>query len=318
MSDLFSLSIEPELARKRDEILAAQKHLLIDQCDVSQSRRSFAEFTELLYAQAPELDIAVKESAFGPVGRRTRGRLYEPKVVKSVIAFIHGGGWVTGSIATHDHICRWLAVTTQSLVVSLEYSLAPEHVFPTAITETTFFLKDLLSAQDRLNVPLFVCGDSAGANIATMAILALSVDECALIAGFISIYGAYAPLMDLPSHAQFGDGRFGLSRERMLWFWSTYIPEGLSEGPSAFPPLHADLTLFPSTLCIAAECDVLFDDSLAFDRHLRSTNVDSTLSIWRGLHHGAMHFVGIVSSVTTAAHSIITFISQRRTQTSPC
>ena len=140
----------------------------------------------------------------------------------------------------------------------------------------------------------------------------LSKDERRRIAGFVSIYGAYAPEMNLSSHRLYGDGRFGLSEPQMRWFWNLYAPQLSPEVRARkLSPLSADLTDFPPTLCIGAECDLLLDDTLAFYGELTKAGVDVSLSLWPSLPHGCMHFVGAVGSVTEAAGSMVQFVNAR-------
>jgi DNA-binding FadR family transcriptional regulator len=152
-----------------------------------------------------------------------------------------------------------------------------------------------------------------------MSILRLERSTKQKIAGFASIYGAYAPEMNLSSHRLYGDGRYGLSESQMRWFWNLYAPHLAVSDRDKLTPIAADLADFPPTLCIGAECDLLLDDTLAFYSRLAGSSVDVTLSLWPNLPHGCLHFVGIVDSVTQAAGSIIHFIEtrSRSTQTTP-
>jgi DNA-binding FadR family transcriptional regulator len=119
--------------------------------------------------------------------------------------------------------------------------------------------------------------------------------------------------MNLSSHRLYGDGRFGLSEAQMRWFWNLYAPQLPPEHRARhLSPLTADLSDFPPTLCIGAECDVLLDDTLAFYGELAKASVDVSLSLWASLPHGCMHFVGVVDSVTEAADSIVQFIERHR------
>ena len=247
------------------------------------------------------------ETPVGPV----MTRVYNPQQHGPTLIFVHGGGWAIGSVATHDHIARWLAAQIAGRVVQIEYSLAPEHPYPTALNEVTAVIAATLAEARRL--PVLVAGDSAGANIAAMSILRLSKADRQQIAGFVSIYGAYAPEMNLSSHRLYGDGRFGLSEAQMRWFWNLYAPQlPPEERGKQLSPLAADLSDFPPTLCIGAECDVLLDDTLAFYGELARACVDVSLSLWSSLPHGCLHFVGVVDSVTRAAGSIVQFVDSRR------
>ena len=215
-----------------------------------------------------------------------------------------------GGVKSHDHIARWLAAETASRVVQVEYSLAPEHPYPVAMNEIAAVLSATLA--DRRFAPVLVGGDSAGANLAASAILSLTKEERRKIAGFVSLYGAYAPEMNLSSHRLYGDGRFGLSEAQMRWFWNLYAPQLSPEiRTKELSPLSVELRDFPPTLCIAAECDLLLDDTLAFYGELTKAGVDVSLSLWSSLPHGCMHFVGAVGSVTEAASVIVQFLNAR-------
>jgi acetyl esterase/lipase/DNA-binding FadR family transcriptional regulator len=243
-------------------------------------------------------------------------RIYNPEESGPTVVFVHGGGWAIGSIGSHDHITRWLASELGGRVMSVEYSLAPEHPYPTAINECMSVISTV-SGETR-GAPLFIAGDSAGANIAAMAILRLPLHERRNVTGFISIYGAYSPQMNLSSHRLYGDGRFGISEAQMRWFWNLYAPHIPVENRNALlSPLGADLSAFPPTLCIGAECDLLLDDTLAFYGELAKACTDVSLSLWSTLPHGCMHFVGAVESVTNAARSIVHFIKNRESSSVP-
>ena len=302
--------VSEDLATAIAAIEARQKHALeAGSFDIAAARSWLAEYSALIDADSQDYPLEVGDRRFatsaGPVG----ARVYTPSSVRSVIVFVHGGGWVIGSLDSHDHICRWLASASESAIVSVDYSLAPEHPFPTAVNQVAGVLSAVLGEERR---SVFIAGDSAGANIAAMAVLSCSESERQRVAGFVSIYGAYSPHLDLSSHKLYGDGRFGLSEAQMRWFWNLYAPQVPDEQRDKLTPLGADLTVFPPTLCIGAECDLLLDDTIAFYSNLTRAGIDVSLSLWPAINHGAMHFVDIVDSVTQAADSIIRYIGERR------
>lgn len=276
--------------------------------DLQQERLWVDEYTSLASEGVEIAGLVVNDGTMPTPRGPVRTRTYTADSAGPVLLFVHGGGWVIGSIESHDHIARWLASEIRGTVLQLQYSLAPEHPFPAAINEVSSVLAATIASVAGKRA-LFVAGDSAGANIATMAILKLTKEEKERIAGFISLYGAYAPEMSLSSHRVYGDGRFGLSESLMRWFWNLYAPQIPPEARSkSLSPLEADLKGFPPTLCVGAECDLLLDDTLAFYGELAKASVDVSLSLWASLPHGVMHFVGVVDSVTRAASSIIHFI----------
>ncbi|MEO9229391.1 MAG: alpha/beta hydrolase fold domain-containing protein [Devosia sp.] len=234
-------------------------------------------------------------------------RTYNPQGTGPAIVFVHGGGWIAGSIDTHDGMARWFASQTDAILVSVGYSLAPEHPFPQAVIEVAAAIA-AIERDTEAGRRLFVMGDSSGANIAAMAILRLSSIQRGRISGFVSIYGAYSPEMDLSSHRLYGDGRFGLSEPRMRWCWTLYAPQFFPQARDQLTPLGSIPADFPPALCVGAECDVLLDDTLALYSRLAEARVDVSLSLWPGLPHGCLHYVGVVDSVTNAARSIVQFI----------
>jgi acetyl esterase/lipase/DNA-binding FadR family transcriptional regulator len=302
--------IDPALSEKMDEIARAQLHPDTGEFNIAMLRKWLDEYGELT-SQGHVIDVVTQRRNFPAPGGSIETRIYNPAETSSTIVFLHGGGWSFGSIDTHDHIARWIAAETGGRVVSVNYDLAPEHPYPRAMQQAAAVIAETVAESGRH--PVFVSGDSAGANIAVTAILHLPPAVRKKLAGFISIYGAYAPEMNLSSHRLYGDGRFGLSEAQMRWFWNLYAPHlTYEQRAKVLSPIGADLTDFPPTLCIGAECDLLLDDTLAFYGELAKASVDVTLSLWSTLPHGCMHFVGVVDAVTAAAGSIVQFVDAHR------
>ena len=303
--------IAADLSDKMNAMHAEQRYAEDDGAfDLNHIRLWINEYSTLAARGAETRGIRTLDRIVDTPAGCVATRLYLPDDYAATLIFVHGGGWVMGSIQSHDHIARWLAAETGGRVVQIEYSLAPEHPYPTALNEIAGVLSETLAGSR--SHPVLVAGDSAGANLAATAILSLALEERRQIAGFVSIYGAYAPEMSLSSHRLYGDGRFGLSEPQMRWFWNLYAPQLPPEiRARKLSPLSADLTDFPPTLCIGAECDLLLDDTLAFYGELTKAGVDVSLSLWPSLPHGCMHFVGAVGSVTEAAGSIVQFVGAR-------
>jgi acetyl esterase/lipase/DNA-binding FadR family transcriptional regulator len=277
--------------------------------DLARARLRIDEYSELASRGFKIPGVVTEDrtiqTPIGPVPIR----VYNPGEKGMTLIFVHGGGWVIGGISSHDHIARWLAAQTGARVIQIDYALAPEHPYPAALHQVTAVVRSFLAESAG---PVLMAGDSAGANLSAMTILALSPHERRRLAGFVSVYGAYAPEMNLSSHRLYGDGRFGMSEAQMRWFWNLYAPH-LPDGERGrrLSPLTGDLSSFPPTLCIGAECDLLLDDTLAFYGELTKARVDVSLSLWPSLTHGCLHFVAAVESVTEAAHAITQFVAAR-------
>lgn len=303
--------ISADLSDKMEAIKAEQRYASDDESfDLERIRLWIDEYAELAARGAEIAGVETVDQILDGAAGAIPLRIYNLEEPGPTLLFVHGGGWVMGSIRSHDHIARWLAAEIGCRVVQIGYSLAPEHPYPAALGEVVVALSSVIAKA--AGGPVFVAGDSAGANLGALAILRLPKELRQRVTGFVSIYGAYAPEMTLSSHRLYGDGRFGLSEPQMRWFWNLYAPHLPPEARSRdLSPLAATLSDFPPTLCIGAECDLLLDDTLAFYGELTKAGVDVSLSLWSSLPHGCLHFVAAVRSVTDAAGAIVQFVRIR-------
>jgi acetyl esterase/lipase len=130
--------------------------------DLAKSRRWIELFARTATERNPILDVVSRGESVTLSGGRITNRIYNDPVTDLTVLFVHGGGWVIGSLDTHDQLAR---------LISVGYSLAPEHPFPGGVEECKEVLAKTLNSSRSGRV--FVAGDSAGANIAAMAILRL-------------------------------------------------------------------------------------------------------------------------------------------------
>jgi acetyl esterase len=221
---------------------------------------------------------------------------------RGVILFVHGGGWTFGSPTTHERFARLIAEATQALVVLADYRLAPEHPAPAAIEDVLAILADLGQVATP-EAPVVLCGDSAGANIALGAALARPARPIALLS---LLYGCFAPVFDTASQQQNGDGSYGLSTERMRWYWRNWL--GADADPRA-APLNADLAGLPRCHLLAAGLDPLRDDSLMLAGQLGHHGVPTRLDLVPGVIHGFLQMTSRLAPAREATRLIATEIA---------
>lgn len=213
----------------------------------------------------------------------------------AVVLFAHGGGWTFGNPGTHERTGRLIAQQAGVQVVMVDYRLAPEHACPAALDDMAAVAAQFPGR------PLVLLGDSAGANIALGA--ALSGVRAALLS---LVYGCFAPIFDTASHRDCGDGSFGLSTERMRWFWDNW--QGEAHDPRA-APLHADLAGLPPVHMIAAGLDCLRDDSVLMAGRLAAAGVPYRLDSIPGVTHG---FLQMSSRLAPARDAIAMIAAEIR------
>lgn len=205
------------------------------------------------------------------------------------IVYLHGGGWVTGDLETHDGTCRLLADVTRCVVAAVDYRLAPEYPFPAAVDDALAayvwvreHAGELSIAPDRVGV----MGDSAGGNLS--AVVALETRRLNIPPPLAQ--GLVYPAVDLefrfPSHQTMGSG-FGLERRQMEWFRSHYLPPTSDRRSPRVAPLHAgDLSGLAPALVVTAGFDPLRDEGTAYAEALAAAGVPVRYRCYDDMIHG--------------------------------
>ena len=228
----------------------------------------------------------------GPAGP-IRLRHYRPREASSLplVIYFHGGGFVLGSLDTHDRVMRLLALDSDAAVIGVDYRLAPEHPFPAPLDDCVAAVRWIRAEAAGLGVDpdrVVLAGDSAGANLALASLLELrDAGEVDGISGAALFYGCFWRRLDTPAHARFGNGSWRLGTAEMRWFWQHYLGDPSTPDPRA-EPLHADLRGLPPLYLTAAALDPLYDDTLELDRRLEAAGVARRLDVYPGLVHGFM------------------------------
>jgi acetyl esterase len=246
-------------------------------------------------------------------GRALAARLYVPGGAgDGLVVFLHGGGWVVGSLDTHDRLTRMLASLSGLRFLGIGYRKAPEHPYPAG-------LEDALDAWDwavanaaSLGARRFaIAGDSAGANIAVAAALTLAAAGKPVLPDAVaSLYGVLDANLDTVSYLMRGDGRFGLTRAGMSVFWDLYCPDIGRRREYALAPSRAQATMLRALrkpFLLAAGLDPLRDDSRRMRDELCAAGVDTVYAEYPRAVHGFMHLsaasaVARDALAATAAH----------------
>jgi len=204
-----------------------------------------------------------------------------------VLLYLHGGGFVIGGLETHDSLCRQLALRSGGAVLALDYRLAPEHRFPTAVDDAWAAMRWLAGeGADALGLDgrrLAVGGDSAGGTLAATCAIHARDTGLPLSLQLLITPGTTAH-MDTGSHTLFANG-FLLDSANVAWFFDHYI-DYHHRKDWRFAPLEADDLEGVAPACvILAECDPLVDEGLAYGDRLRLAGVPVELELYRGLTH---------------------------------
>lgn len=238
-----------------------------------------------------------------------RVRLYHPASAPKLPAYIHlhGGGFALGDLDTHDRFLRQVAVESGVVVCGVDYALSPEARFPVQLEQVLRVVGWLAGFGQEIGVDttrLALGGDSAGANLALSAMLALRDGGVDLVRRGVLIYPMLSPESGSESHRLFGDGRFGLSTARLDWFWRAYVDTEAMLSDPRVALLSADLARLPPILILAAELDPLRDDAMRLAERLGQAGIPHRLSLYRQLPHGFVALTRFVAAARAAASEV--------------
>jgi acetyl esterase len=259
--------------------------------------RAAAEDMKVLAGETIEVG-SVHDTKIPVDGAEIGARVYTPEGAgpHPVVVFFHGGGWVICSLDTHDNVARTICRDAEAVVVSVDYRMAPEHRYPTAVHDcfaATRWVADNAAALGAEADRLAVCGDSAGGNLATV------VSQMARDAGGPAIrYAALIyPAVDMTrkggSLDENASGYF-LETEGMHWFMNHYLSEAEKAETMASPMLHEDLSRLPDCFIATCEFDPLRDEAEAYGDALRANGVRVETKRYDGLIHAAATLDGVL------------------------
>src|SRR5438128_3474985 len=220
-----------------------------------------------------------------------------------VIVYIHGAGWVFGSMQTHDRLMRELTVGAEAAVVFPEYRLSPEAKYPTALEECYAVAKWVAEHGREHGLDperLAVAGDSVGGNMAAAVTLLSRERGGPDIRLQLLFYPVTDASFDTASYHEFAEG-YHLRRDAMMWYWDQYTRHPTERNEITASPLRAStqqLQGLPPALIITAEADVLRDEGEAYANKLREAGVRVTAVRFQGTIHD---FVMLNALAQTAA-----------------
>jgi acetyl esterase len=269
-------------------------------------RASLEKGIEQLWDAPPTPVAEVYDVAIDGPQAKVAMRIYRPHDGELPgFVYMHGGGWVLGSIATVDHLCRSVASQTPAVVISIEYRLAPEHPFPAAVEDCWAGLRWAARSAAQLGIDpnrLAVGGDSAGGNLA--AVMALRARDGGLpLALQVLIYPVTDADFESESYREHASG-LNLTRTTMRWFWDLYLAGASASDPDAAPLRARVLGGVAPALVQTAEYDPLRSDGEAYARQLARAGVAVTHTAYEGVIHGFVQMPAYTDAAAAAIDEI--------------
>ena len=291
--------LDPDIQRLLDTVFAVPPGA--DAPDLAQLRRA-AEDAPIRLGGNPEPVATIDDALVRGAETSLPVRVYRPaaKDALPLVVYGHGGGWVTGSLDSHDRLCRVLANRLRAVVVVVDYRRAPEHVYPAALDDFEAAWRWARAEAATLGADgtrFVVAGDSSGGNLAAALTLRLRSDGASQPNLQMLLYPALDASCSRPSYREFATG-YSLSAVQMAWYWDTYRAGAAKNAVGLSPLAAVDLSGLPPAVIAVAESDVLRDDALDYAARLKASGVQVELIVCTGMIHGFLRWTGEVAAAS--------------------
>ena len=244
-------------------------------------------------------------------------RIYHPKLGEGrlpIVLYLHGGGFVSGDLDTHDPLCRQLANHVPAMVVAVDYRLAPEHCFPAAPDDCFSVLQWLAASGDLIGGDgsrIAVVGDSAGGNLAAVLALMARDRNASPLTAQVLIY----PMLDATLACEsLVENAFvpPFTLVDCVSAWQQYLPPDADRRNPHVSPLRAtSLAGLPPALVITAELDILASEGSAYVERLKEAGVDVEHEHFQQTIHGFFQWGGVVSAARLAMNRVVQYLQRR-------
>ena len=283
----------------------------------ARARKAYAASWSVMQAPGGDVASVVDAQIDGPGGalplRIYRGQGTDANAKLPCLLFLHGGGWVIGSLDSHDRLCRRLANGAGICVVAVDYRLAPEHPFPAALDDAAAALSWIATQAQALRIDekrIAVGGDSAGGNLA--AVLALMAREGSVptLVHQMLLYPALDLTASSDSYRRITSG-LPLTAATMAYFIDHYTPHAQDRLDWRASPLRATSLLgVASALLLTVAHDPLCDEGQAYAQRLDQAGVRVTHIHCNDQMHGVLSQGRMVAAGAALTEGLCRLLAQ--------
>ena len=310
----MSVSTEVEVLLR---LMAASGVPSLERLPIADARGAYAQIGAMLGGSSLDMH-AVEELSADIVATEIPLRLYRPRQLPKgpapLVVYLHGGGWVAGSLDSHDKVCRRLAHFSGCAVLAVDYRLAPEHPMPTGAEDVIAVLRWVVDAAGGLDIDpqrIAIAGDSAGASLSAVACLALRGSEvklCAQVLFYPAADNTQAAWTRFPARQENAEVP-PLTAELMRHWTGLFLGEnGDPQDYRISPLLASDHLDLPPALIVTAECDTLRDDGRAYRDALKAAGNQVEHLELLGMIHGFIEMPGALPGTAWVMEHAATFI----------
>jgi monoterpene epsilon-lactone hydrolase len=226
-----------------------------------------------------------------------------------IVLYLHGGGYVLGSVKTHRDLIGRISRAAQARVLALNYRLGPEHPFPAAVDDAVAGYRYLIENKCK-PARIVIAGDSAGGGLTVAALVAIRDARLPMPAAGVCM----SPWVDLEGQGESMTTRAQadpvVQREGLMGMAQAYLGGKDPRSPLA-SPLHADLKGLPPLLIQVGDAETLLDDSTRVAEKARAAGVQVKLEVWPEMIHVWQLFASFLPEGQQAVDAIGNYIRER-------
>ena len=275
-----------------------------ENASVEQMRAGMEQMTA-----AADLPEGVRYEAVDAGGVEAEWAIADDARDDHAVLYLHGGGYVIGSVRTHRGIAGRLSRAARASVLSVDYRLAPENPHPAAVDDAVAAFDFLLGGKVDAGRAA-IAGDSAGGGLTAAALIALRDAGKSLPAAGVLI----SPWLDLTLSGDSMDGKAAedpmVQRDGLQKMADAYVAAGDAKAPTV-SPLFADLSNLPPMLVHVGTAETLLDDSTRFADSARAAGVDVDLGVWDDMVHVWHAFAPLLPEANRAIDEIADYLNKR-------
>ena len=268
---------------------------------LNEQREMYMGLTKVFHYEFPSA-VTKRDTVIEFEQHRINVRVYQPKqrIDDALVIYLRGGGFVVGSLETHDTVCAELCAHTGLQTVAIDFSMAPEKTFPAALEDCYAALCGIVDQADVFGIDpqkIVLSGDSSGANMAVCLSMMARDREGPKIRGQALI----SPVLDFTRWASGGTDSPLLTGDEMQYYTACYTgnPE-LVDHAYVSPLVNGCFERLPPAYIMGAELDPLLIDAQTYADRLRDHDTTVTLIVEPGLVHSAMRARGLSPQVADA------------------
>jgi acetyl esterase len=275
----------------------------------NEAREAFAGLMQL--AGPKDIPIGkVSNIAIPTAQAEITARNYAPVAASSeplpTLIFFHGGGWVIGSVDTHDGLCRMIANGSGCRVISVEYRPSPESKFPGPVEDAVAAVDWIEKNAAELGVDanrVAVGGDSAGGALAAVVAQIAKEKGAPKIAYQLLLFPVTQIGGETTSLREYAEGYF-LERKTLDWFYAHYLPADADKADPRISPLAAkDVSGLPPAYFMLAGFDPLHDEGLQYAERLRAAGVAVTVADYPDMVHDFIYLQAVLPQAAEALNT---------------